>query len=74
MRWFKRRVEEPKVFTGNCFVYIRDGDGRGVGRCYHSTYNNLCHVHGDVSLWLDKPSSQWPDELGDDLDLPCGCA
>jgi hypothetical protein len=58
---FKRKPEpEPRVFTGNCMVWQHDGDGRSVGRCYHSTYNGVCHLHGDVAAWIVY--GDWPDD------------
>lgn len=53
----KKRESEP-VFTGNCYVRQHTGDGHFVGRCYHSTYNDVCPVHGNVGEWLaDKPTN-----------------
>lgn len=51
--WPFKRKTEPRVFTGNCLVWQHTGDGVYVGRCYHSTYNGRCHVHGDVRIYLD---------------------
>lgn len=68
---FKRKPElvgfEPR-FTGNCMVWQTDGDGRSVGRCWHSTYDGRCHLHGDVSTYLGNlPEwAGWPS----DYDLP----
>jgi hypothetical protein len=39
-------------FTGNCPVRQHTADGVYVGRCWHSTYDGRCHLHGDVSRWL----------------------
>lgn len=50
--WPFKRKPAPKVFTGNCMVYQHTGDGAYAGRCYHSTYNGVCHLHGDVSWSL----------------------
>lgn len=51
---FKRKTFKPEpVFTGNCMVRQHTGDGDFVGRCYHSTYDGRCHVHGDVSAYLE---------------------
>ena len=68
---------ERKQFTGNCLVRQHTGDGVYVGRCYYSTYNNVCHLHGDVSEWLELDDDiaggvsienyrAWPN----DYDLP----
>lgn len=56
----KKKQEEPK-FTGTCMMrtYIWD-DTQYNGRCYYSTYGGRCHIHGDVSQWLGKASSEWP--------------
>jgi hypothetical protein len=42
------------AFTGSCPVRQHTGDGNYVGRCYHSTYNGRCHLHGDVSRFLGE--------------------
>lgn len=39
-------------FTGNCPIRQHTADGAYVGRCDHSTYSGVCHLHGDVSRWL----------------------
>jgi hypothetical protein len=51
---WNRRPErpEPPLFTGSCPVRQHTADGDYVGRCCHSTYDGLCHLHGDVSQWL----------------------
>lgn len=62
-RLFKRKPEpeyEP-AFTGNCMVHQHTGDGRYVGRCYHSTYAGVCHLHGNVSIYLDD-LCEWPND------------
>jgi hypothetical protein len=43
-------VQAP--FTGNCMVRQHTMDGHYVGRCYHSTYNDVCPIHGNVGEWL----------------------
>lgn len=48
----RRADPEERVFTGTCPVRQHTGDGAYVGRCYHSTYDGICHLHGDVSHWL----------------------
>lgn len=53
-------VQEDRAFTGNCLVRQHTGDGHFVGRCYHSTYANVCPVHGDVSAWLPGDYGDWP--------------
>jgi hypothetical protein len=63
--WPFKRKPKPKVFTGNCMVRQHTMDGHYIGRCYHSTYNGVCHVHGDVSVWLCDPSMtlwDWPND------------
>lgn len=40
--------------------------GRSCGACYHSTYDGVCHRHGDVSRWLYQASpdyDQWPNDF-----------
>ena len=60
MSIFRRKPKpKPEVFTGNCLVRQHTGDGFYVGRCYHSTYNDVCPVHGNVAEWL----SDDPDDL-----------
>lgn len=58
-----RRDPPPRVFTGNCYVQQTTGDGAHIGACYHSTYNGVCHVHGDVTRWLDGPYGDWPVDI-----------
>lgn len=60
MKWPFKRKPDPRVFTGNCLVYQHTADGACVGRCWHSTYNGVCHLHGDVSAWLEH--GDWPDD------------
>lgn len=48
----QRAWERKGTFTGTCPVRQHTGDGDYVGRCYHSTYNGVCYLHGDVSQWL----------------------
>lgn len=50
-----------KTFTGNCMVFQHTADGHCVGRCYHSTYNGVCPLHGDVSRWL-RFDPNWPND------------
>lgn len=58
---FKRK---PKVFTGNCMVYQYTGDYHYIGRCWHSTYDGVCHLHGDVSRYLAEGDFyDWPTEV-----------
>jgi hypothetical protein len=52
MRLNLRRLNRPVQFTGNCPVRQHTADGAYVGRCYHSTYDGHCHLHGDVLRWL----------------------
>lgn len=47
----RRRRREPE-FTGNCPVRQHTTDGAYVGRCWHSTYDGRCHLHGDVTRFL----------------------
>lgn len=62
-RFRKKAEPEPKVFTGNCMVRQHTGDGVYVGRCYHSTYNGRCHLHGDVSTYLAHGEwDGWPND------------
>jgi hypothetical protein len=59
---FKRKPK-PRVFTGNCMVRQHTGDMYYVGRCYHSTYNGVCHLHGDVSGFLAIGDFHaWPND------------
>lgn len=57
-RIFLRRIlpiiteTRTTLFTGTCPVRQHTADGHYVGRCYHSTYEGRCHLHGDVSVWL----------------------
>lgn len=60
MRLFKRKPKWPPVFTGNCMVLQTTGDGTYVGRCYYSTFGGRCHIHGDVSPWLEDELLEWP--------------
>lgn len=60
---FRKRPEPSREFTGNCFVKQTTGDGDYVGRCYHSTYDGDCPLHGDVTIWLTKSGApnMFPD-------------
>jgi hypothetical protein len=63
-RWRERRQQtitmsydgdvrsDTPLFTGSCPVREHQAGGAYVGRCFHSTYGGVCHVHGDVSRWL----------------------
>jgi hypothetical protein len=64
MLWpWRRRIDDPPIeFTGNCLVRQHTGDGYYVGRCWHSTYNGSCHLHGDVTEWLDGDFMRWPSD------------
>lgn len=57
LNWFKRKPE-PRPFTGTCPVRQHTADGAYVGRCWHSTYDSVCPLHGQVRYFL-----------GDDADL-----
>jgi hypothetical protein len=67
VRLFKRKP--VAVFTGNCLVRQHTADGAYVGRCHHSTYDNVCHLHGNVATWLlgdqDDPATfvAWPNDF-----------
>lgn len=54
MKWLHRKSpgKVERTFTGSCPVREHTFDGQFVGRCYHSTYDGVCHIHGDVSKWL----------------------
>jgi hypothetical protein len=59
---FKRNDDPPlRAFTGNCMVRQHTMDGYSVGRCWHSTYNGVCHLHGNVSIYLDDVA-RWPND------------
>lgn len=58
---FKRKLERKPIFTGNCMVRQHTGDGDCVGRCWHSTHDGVCHLHGDVSVYLDD-LARWPND------------
>jgi hypothetical protein len=62
---FKRKAPRKRVFTGNCMVFQHTADGHCVGRCYYSTYGGVCHLHGDVSAWIEY--GDWPNDY--DLDV-----
>lgn len=70
MKLLRRSKPEPeRVFTGNCMVRCHTMDGYPIGRCYHSTYDGVCHVHGDVRPWLPSDPrlvvdgySAWPSD------------
>lgn len=68
MRLFKRKRKTEEVFTGNCLVRQHTADGVFVGRCYHSTYDKRCPLHGDVSEWL-KPEADFYDTWPKDYEL-----
>lgn len=66
----RKREARPAAefpFTGNCPVRQHTADGAGVGRCWHSTYQGVCPVHGEVSEWL-KPDADL--KQADDRLLP----
>lgn len=48
----RRKAAEERTFTGNCPVRQHTADGAYVGRCWYSTYNGRCDLHGDVSRFL----------------------
>jgi hypothetical protein len=64
---FKRKtrgtgyIDIARNFTGNCMVWQHTGDGHYVGPCWHSTYNGVCHVHGNVAIYLDDVA-EWPKD------------
>jgi hypothetical protein len=60
----KLRAKPEPVFTGNCYVRSFTGDGHFTGRCYHSTYDGVCPLHRDVSVYLAYAG--WPR----DFELP----
>jgi hypothetical protein len=57
---------EPR-FSGNCMVRQHTGDGVDVGPCWHSTYDGVCHVHGNVAAWING-KTPWPNDY--DLSPP----
>lgn len=62
-RFIKKNPPPAPPFTGNCLVRQHTMDGHYVGRCYHSTYGDVCHVHGNVGEWLsdgDEGFVDWP--------------
>lgn len=60
MKLFRRKQEPERNFTGNCMVRQHTADGVFVGRCYHSTYDDVCHLHGNVGEWL--ADGDWPND------------
>lgn len=61
---FWRAKKVVPAFTGNCMVRQYTGDGHPVGPCWHSTYNGLCPLHGDVTAYLPdgRLGLSWPAE------------
>jgi len=47
-----RKPQPQFSFTGNCPARSRTGDGVSVGRCWHSTYEGVCPIHGNVEAWI----------------------
>lgn len=61
IRPFKHIPDIPRVFTGNCMVRQHTMDRHPVGPCWHSTYDGVCHLHGDVSIYLPGELT-WPND------------
>ena len=41
-------------YPNTCCVSLRDGDGNGVGPCWHALGDGVCPSHGQVKLKEDQ--------------------